>query len=159
VAWKIGIHHDVRAAMPDVDHALLAWALSRLASRPAYLDAILTAGTPRLDLEGNLCGTVTEEEAERLRAARRRHAQRLANRGAEQSRDVFDARHQDPGADDEERQVAGSAVRKYATSFKANAGASKGKPRDTGRASRTGYSNDDKDDDGAAALFSEDRYE
>jgi len=80
VALKIGIFRDLIAAMPGTDSKLLGQAIGRFTSRAAYQNLILTAGSPRYDLDGDQCGTVTAEEVDRLLEQRRRHAQKLAKR-------------------------------------------------------------------------------
>jgi hypothetical protein len=67
---KVGIHHDLRAVMSDVDPRVLRLALSQHTRRHEYITALLVAGTPRIDLEGNACGEVTAEQVAGLQAAR-----------------------------------------------------------------------------------------
>jgi sRNA-binding protein len=64
---KIGIHNDVIARHPELRPSLIASALKTYTRSVGYLEA-LTAGTPRIDLEGNVAGEVTatdEEDAKR----------------------------------------------------------------------------------------------
>ena len=75
IVLKIGIHFDMYALYPDVPkrtvHSLMSWH-TRSAK---YLEAAGVAGTPRVDLDGNNAGEVTEEQAA---AARENLAERKA---------------------------------------------------------------------------------
>jgi sRNA-binding protein len=60
---KIGIHHDLAAALGEaVEQKLLHAAFGYYARNPAYLKK-QRAGAERIDLDGNVAGTVTAEEA------------------------------------------------------------------------------------------------
>jgi ProP effector len=79
---KIGVHNDILAAMPATDPRLLGFALRRHTNRSEYVDGALTAGTPRIDLNGEPCGEVTAAHVEGLKAnriaeARHRHRRLL----------------------------------------------------------------------------------
>ena len=83
---KIGIRKDVIARHPELRPSLIASALKAYARSLSYLEA-LTAGTPRIDLEGHVAGKVTatdEEDAKRkiARAARRATAKAIDDRKA-----------------------------------------------------------------------------
>ena len=77
---KIGIIHDIIAALPETGVIRLRFALADYTGGPTYLENVI-AGAERIDLQGNPCGVVTEPEAahaaERLKgivAFRRRGA-------------------------------------------------------------------------------------
>jgi ProP effector len=55
---KIGIHNDVIARHPELRPNLIASALKTYTRSVGYLET-LKAGTPRIDLEGNVAGEVT----------------------------------------------------------------------------------------------------
>jgi ProP effector len=60
---KVGIAHDIHAAMPDsISPAGLFRALHRYTRSAGYLRH-MTVGTERLDLDGNAAGIVTEADA------------------------------------------------------------------------------------------------
>ncbi|CAM4399582.1 MAG: RNA chaperone ProQ [Legionellaceae bacterium] len=63
---KVGIHEDVLAYClehyPTVSRYLLSKAIKMYATGYAYISSI-KVGIPRVDLEGNSSGTVTEKEA------------------------------------------------------------------------------------------------
>jgi ProP effector len=60
---KIGIYADIVAALGDqIDRKLLGASLRTYVSAFGYLQS-QTAGAVRIDLDGNVCGTVTEDEA------------------------------------------------------------------------------------------------
>jgi len=81
---KIGIHNDVIARHPELRPSLIASALKTYTRSLSYLET-LTAGSARIDLEGNPVGTVTdadEEEAKRkiAKEARRAAAEAIEDR-------------------------------------------------------------------------------
>jgi sRNA-binding protein len=83
---KIGIHNDVIARHPELRPSLIASALKTYTRSLGYLE-MLKAGSARIDLEGNLVGTVTdadEEDAKRkiAKAARRAAAKAIEARNA-----------------------------------------------------------------------------
>jgi ProP effector len=63
IVLKVGIHFDIYALYPDIPkrtvHSLMSWHTRS----PKYLEAASIAGTPRLDLDGETAGEVTEEQA------------------------------------------------------------------------------------------------
>lgn len=59
---KIGIYHDLRKACPDLKAKALHYALVDYTGGPTYHHACVV-GAPRIDLEGNLVGTVTHGAA------------------------------------------------------------------------------------------------
>jgi sRNA-binding protein len=68
---KLGIEHDLIAAMPDVPaedvKAALVWVITGESSIGAYLECLIE-GRPRVDLEGKAAGRVTAaEHAEAVR--------------------------------------------------------------------------------------------
>src|SRR5262249_39875233 len=56
---KVGIHNDLMAVLP---WRVLRYALMRYTGNTAYLRALRT-GVARVDLQGNVVGTVTADEA------------------------------------------------------------------------------------------------
>jgi hypothetical protein len=77
----IGIHHhQILAAMPEIETRVLAIALHVHTRRPVYQNALLEAGHPRFDLAGNAAGEVTEAEIERLRQTRIQAAEKQHRR-------------------------------------------------------------------------------
>jgi ProP effector len=81
---KIGMHNDVIARHPELRPSLIASALKAYTRSLGYLET-LKAGTPRIDLEGNVAGEVTatdEADATRkiARAARRAAAKAMEDR-------------------------------------------------------------------------------
>jgi len=81
---KIGIHNDIIIRHPELRPRLIASALKMYTRSLGYLEA-LKAGAARIDLEGNLVGTVTtvdEEDAKRkiAKAARRAAATAMEDR-------------------------------------------------------------------------------
>jgi ProP effector len=78
---KIGIRDDIFARETGLQSALIVSALSMYARSVSYW-ITLTAGTPRIDLDGNAAGEVTiedEQNAQRkiAKAARRAAAQEI----------------------------------------------------------------------------------
>lgn len=69
---KVGIHQDLRAALPEVSHGVLRKALSHHSRRLAYLRALIRGGD-RVDLQGQPVEPVTPEQqalaAEKLKEA------------------------------------------------------------------------------------------
>jgi sRNA-binding protein len=59
---KIGIHRDVKAAMPELSMTRIRRALGAHTRQDAYRQA-LVPGRQRFDLEGKPAGVVTEKEA------------------------------------------------------------------------------------------------
>jgi ProP effector len=55
---KIGIHNDIIAQHPELRPSLIGSALKAYTRSVGYLET-LKAGTPRIDLEGNVAGEVT----------------------------------------------------------------------------------------------------
>ncbi len=84
---KIGIHLDLRAAMPDLDPIEISRALSYYVSDVRYHRAC-TEGAERIDLNGNPAGVVSASEAENSKRSvtgieaklARRREQRAATR-------------------------------------------------------------------------------
>jgi sRNA-binding protein len=74
---KIGIHNDVIARHPELRPSLIASALKTYTRSLGYLE-MLKAGSARIDLEGNLVGTVTDAD----KAARRAAAKAIEDRNA-----------------------------------------------------------------------------
>lgn len=60
---KIGIYHDIRAALPELPAMKLHPALYDYTSGATYLRNLIEAGAPRFDLNGEPSGIVTEMEA------------------------------------------------------------------------------------------------
>ncbi|MCV9964756.1 ProQ/FinO family protein [Pararhizobium sp. BT-229] len=60
---KIGIHFDIYALYPDIPKRTVRSLMSWHTRSRKYLEAASVAGTPRLDLHGDLAGEVTEEQA------------------------------------------------------------------------------------------------
>jgi ProP effector len=61
---KLGIHVDILAQLSDmIAPRDLSNALRSYTSNRCYLHSCLTAGTPRIDLNGEVAGQVTESEA------------------------------------------------------------------------------------------------
>jgi sRNA-binding protein len=81
---KIGIREDLIAAMAGaVSGKEAGLALAIYCGNHGYLKACIKVGTPRIDLAGNVCGSVSAEEAanakqrlaqQRAKQARRQHA-------------------------------------------------------------------------------------
>ena len=63
---KIGIFHDIRAAMPGMTSSMTREALRDYTSGPTYLRSVVETAH-RLDLEGNVTGEVSASEAENAR--------------------------------------------------------------------------------------------
>lgn len=61
IPLKIGIHADIRARDPSISGVKLGAALHDYVTGPKYLRA-LVAGAPRLDLDGQPAGEVTERD-------------------------------------------------------------------------------------------------
>jgi sRNA-binding protein len=57
---KIGIRVDLAVRCPEVPYDLLRKALADYCLGPSYQVALLTVGAERYDLDGNVCGVVTE---------------------------------------------------------------------------------------------------
>lgn len=78
---KIGIHRDIYALYPEIPkrtvHSLLSWHTRSW----KYLEAASVAGTPRFDLNGNVAGEVTEEEAETARTKLAQRKPRSSGQG------------------------------------------------------------------------------
>jgi ProP effector len=70
---KVGIRLDIEKRLPETSRRSIRKALMRWCSQEPYLRAIV-AGGPRLDLDGNPAGEVTQ--GERSHALRRLHAVR-----------------------------------------------------------------------------------
>jgi sRNA-binding protein len=91
----LGIYEAILARIPRLaatgsGRALLMVALSRHTARTDYQAAVLTVGTPRYDLDGNVAGAVTATEVERHMAWRRsdakwKHRRYCRARGTERS--------------------------------------------------------------------------
>ena len=64
---KIGIDHDIKSEMPELNSYKITAALFYYTNGPTYLDQMV-AGAERVDLAGNPVGVITEAEA--VRAAR-----------------------------------------------------------------------------------------
>jgi ProP effector len=62
---KLGIHHDLLAL--DCDAKTLRAALGKYTNNPGYLRNCQT-GTPRIDLNGDVAGEVTADEAAHAKA-------------------------------------------------------------------------------------------
>jgi ProP effector len=60
---QIGIHAAIAAALPDVPPAALSKALGLYTRNIGYLSACV-AGADRVDINGEIAGTVTQEEAD-----------------------------------------------------------------------------------------------
>ncbi len=60
---KIGVHLDIRAAIPDLDPIEISRALRYYVADVRYHRAVVE-GAERIDLDGNPAGTVTAAEAE-----------------------------------------------------------------------------------------------
>jgi sRNA-binding protein len=80
----IGIHHQILAARPEIDPAVLSLALRLHTRRSVYQNALLEAGHPRFDLAGNPAGAVTEAEIERLQQHRIAASEKQQRRFASQ---------------------------------------------------------------------------
>lgn len=88
IVLKVGIHFDIYALYPDIPkrtvHSLMSWHTRS----PKYLKAASETGTPRRDLDGNVAGEVTEEQAKAAkdnlaeRKARSKAAKATAKTGA-----------------------------------------------------------------------------
>jgi hypothetical protein len=102
---KIGIHHDIVAAMLGVSPRSLSHALRQHTRRGEYVAALLTAGTPRIDLEGNACGEVTAEQVEGFRAQRVRTVERKQRRLMQRLQEEA-ARASDPRSEGRKTQTA-----------------------------------------------------
>jgi ProP effector len=79
---KVGIDRDIAAAASDLDPAALTAALKYYTSNIAYLNACVV-GAPRIDLNGEVCGSISERDAVRAalcfaNAVKRRAARRQA---------------------------------------------------------------------------------
>ncbi|CAK0740526.1 ProP effector [Gammaproteobacteria bacterium] len=57
---KIGIHEDLAATLPNLDPKIIPKLLHNYCGKSRYLVA-LAEGRPRIDLEGNVVGEVSEE--------------------------------------------------------------------------------------------------
>jgi ProP effector len=61
---KVGIWNDIKAELGDaITNLELTYALRSYTNNRCYLQSCLTAGTPRIDLNGEVAGHVTESEA------------------------------------------------------------------------------------------------
>ncbi|MCZ7860897.1 ProQ/FINO family protein [Agrobacterium salinitolerans] len=76
---KVGIHKDISALYPEVSRRTLSGFMSWHTRSPKYLGAASVAGTARYDLDGNIVGHVTEDQA---KAAKAQLAERKAKRRA-----------------------------------------------------------------------------
>ncbi len=76
---KIGIHHDIAAALPELGPVKISCALHHYVSDPAYHRAVIE-GAPRIDLDGNPAGAVTASEAANSQRAIAAFETRLAQR-------------------------------------------------------------------------------
>jgi ProP effector len=79
---KIGIHNDVIARHPELRPSLIASALKAYTRSVGYLET-LKAGTPRIDLEGNPVGTVTDADEEDAKRKIAEAARRAASKAIE----------------------------------------------------------------------------
>lgn len=59
---KVGIHLDIFERYPEISHRIVRSFLTNYAYSKRYLEA-LSVRTPRVDLDGNEAGEVTEEQA------------------------------------------------------------------------------------------------
>jgi ProP effector len=81
---KVGIDRDIAAAIPDLDPTVLSASLRYYCRSIGYLDAC-RLGMPRIDLQGEPCGSVSEGDAGHAASAyanalQRRAAKRQAKR-------------------------------------------------------------------------------
>jgi ProP effector len=81
---KVGIDRDIAAVVTDLDRTLLCRTLSFYTNGLCYLDNS-RPGAPRIDLDGEPCGSVSEEDAAHAaityaKALQRRAARRQAKR-------------------------------------------------------------------------------
>jgi ProP effector len=61
---KVGIWNDIKVVLGGaITDSELTYALRSYTSNRCYLQSCLTAGTPRIDLNGEVAGQVTESEA------------------------------------------------------------------------------------------------
>jgi ProP effector len=60
---KVGIDRDIAAAAPDIEPADLTNALRYYVSNIGYLNACVV-GAPRVGLEGEVCGSISERDAQ-----------------------------------------------------------------------------------------------
>lgn len=65
---EIGIRADLYARLPDIPADLIRKALRDYCDGGSYQVALLTVGAPRRDLDGDVCGTVTKNQAEMAKA-------------------------------------------------------------------------------------------
>jgi hypothetical protein len=82
----IGVHQAILELLPEIDPKLLGAALRLHTRRAGYVAAILSAGYPRFDLQGEPAGAVTAEQVQGLMAERARLAEKSAGRRAEEQR-------------------------------------------------------------------------
>jgi len=80
---KLGIHEDIIAQHPELDRTLIGRGLNAYTHSTTYW-LTLTAGTPRIDLAGNLAGEVTLKEEEHARRKIAKAARRAAAKAAGQ---------------------------------------------------------------------------
>jgi sRNA-binding protein len=82
---KIGVCDEIIGQHPEISRHRIKRLLKTYTQNPEYWST-LTAGTPRIDLEGNLVGEVTaadEEDAQRkIKEARRAAAEAIEDRKA-----------------------------------------------------------------------------
>jgi ProP effector len=80
---KVGIDQDIAAAIPDLDPTALSASLRYYCRSIGYLDAC-RLGMPRIDLQGEPCGSISEGDAGHAashyaKALQRRAAKRKAS--------------------------------------------------------------------------------
>jgi ProP effector len=62
---KVGIGVDLAVRCPEIPHDLLRKALTDYYLGASYQVALLKVGAERFDLDGNICGAVTEQQSAR----------------------------------------------------------------------------------------------
>ncbi|WP_171049014.1 ProQ/FINO family protein [Rhizobium sp. MHM7A] len=71
---KVGIHRDLCEKYPDVSKKTIRNFVNGYVYHPAYLRLTAVAQTNRIDLEGQVSGVVTEEQAQHSLALMEKHA-------------------------------------------------------------------------------------
>ena len=80
IPLKLGVKHDLYQRCSDLRHSAIILALRDYCSGPRYLKNVLL-GADRIDLDGNINGTVSEKHAEyaKKQLAKTRWQKQVAN--------------------------------------------------------------------------------
>jgi sRNA-binding protein len=71
---KVGIHRDIAQRYPDVPRKTIRNFINGYVYHPAYLRLSSVAQSSRIDLDGEVSGVVTEQQAQHSLALMERHA-------------------------------------------------------------------------------------